>query len=85
MFLKIVTLAEGVSVGLFLAVCGRDACDCNITIFILLKVKSFNSLVPETKTAEFASSIDLDKVAHNNSLHKKCGTAGQNWQIFILS
>ena len=28
-----------------------------------------NSLVPETKLAEFANSVDLDEVAHNEPPH----------------
>ena len=30
---------------------------------------SFNSLVPETKMAEFANSVDFDEVAHNEPPH----------------
>ena len=44
---------------------------CDLTSFLLalsLLFSSyyiFNTLVPETKIAEFANSVDVDEVAHN--------------------
>ena len=40
-----------------------------MTFSLPVNQNHFNSLVPETKIAEFANSVDLDEVAHNEPPH----------------
>ena len=42
----------------------QDVFSLSFTLFALMQ-HGFNFLVPETNIAEFANSIDLDEVAHN--------------------